>query len=388
MTDAAVVYTDVKDSAAAGRALGTQIREALGGYLPDALIVFASSSYDYRELLAALDSSCHPAVLVGCSSAGEFITASQGVESACAVALRASDMVFAASIGRGLRADTTQAANELVASFEGLDRHDFLYRSALILTDALAGHADSLVEHLTLHTAGTYQFFGGGAGDDGRFSTTHVFYGNEIVDDAVVALEILSNKPLGVGVCHGWQPASPRMRVTEAEGMRLVSVNATPAVEIFLDYAVQTNQTFDHENPLPFFIHNVIGIDDELEQRLRMPLVLNDDGSIVCAADVPNGATVQIMCSSAISAVDAAAIATQAALRQIEGYRPKVAFVFDCVATRLRLGHEFSTELAVVGGVLGETPFVGFNTYGQVARAEGQFSGFHNCTAVVCVIPE
>jgi len=25
---------------------------------------------------------------------------------------------------------------------------------------------------------------------------------------------------------------------------------------------------------------------------------------------------------------------------------------------------------------------------GQIARSEGQMSGFHNCTAVVCVIPE
>jgi hypothetical protein len=30
----------------------------------------------------------------------------------------------------------------------------------------------------------------------------------------------------------------------------------------------------------------------------------------------------------------------------------------------------------------------GFNSYGQIVRAEGQFSGFHNCTAVVCVFPD
>jgi hypothetical protein len=30
----------------------------------------------------------------------------------------------------------------------------------------------------------------------------------------------------------------------------------------------------------------------------------------------------------------------------------------------------------------------GENSYGQIVRAAGQFSGFHNCTAVVCVIPD
>jgi hypothetical protein len=29
----------------------------------------------------------------------------------------------------------------------------------------------------------------------------------------------------------------------------------------------------------------------------------------------------------------------------------------------------------------------GCNTHGQIARAEGQFEGFHNCTAVVCLLP-
>jgi hypothetical protein len=36
---------------------------------------------------------------------------------------------------------------------------------------------------------------------------------------------------------------------------------------------------------------------------------------------------------------------------------------------------------------LGEVPYAGFNTYGQIAQSAGQFSGFHNCTAVVCVLP-
>jgi hypothetical protein len=64
-----------------------------------------------------------------------------------------------------------------------------------------------------------------------------------------------------------------------------------------------------------------------------------------------------------------------------------VAFLFDCVATRLRLGQEFGVELAAVQNELGGVQFAGFNTYGQIAQCEGQFNGFHNCTAVVCVLP-
>jgi hypothetical protein len=140
----------------------------------------------------------------------------------------------------------------------GLARHDYVFRSALVLTDALAGQADDFVEQLTRLTAGTYQLCGGGAGDDAQFRRTHVFCGTEAATEAAVALEILSNKPLGISVDHGWQPASRPMRVTEAEGMRLASLNAVPAVEVFEEHAETTGQPFDTADPLPFFLHNVI----------------------------------------------------------------------------------------------------------------------------------
>jgi hypothetical protein len=76
-----------------------------------------------------------------------------------------------------------------------------------------------------------------------------------------------------------------------------------------------------------------------------------------------------------------------AALAQLKGQRPAAALFFDCAATRLRMGQTFGLELRSLEGALGPVPYAGSNTFGQIARAEGQFSGFHNCTAVVCVIP-
>jgi hypothetical protein len=84
----------------------------------------------------------------------------------------------------------------------------------------------------------------------------------------------------------------------------------------------------------------------------------------------------------------AAQQATRSALEALGGARPSAAFVFDCVATRLRMGNAFDDELRTCAELLHPAGFVGCNTYGQIARAEGQFGGFHNCTAVVCALPE
>jgi hypothetical protein len=382
-----VVYTSLENGSEAGRDLGTKIWDALAD-APDAVIIFASPKYDHRALLQALAEACGPKVMVGASSAGEFTRDVQGEGMACALALKGADARFAASVGRDLQRDAVAAARQIASGFAGHADHPHGYRSALVMADALAGHAEALVDELTVATAGQYQFFGGGAGDNAQFQHTVVFCGTEVFSDAAVALEILSEKPIGIGVSHGWQPASEAFRVTEAEGKRLISLNGFPAVEAFQHHAGATGQTIDTASPIPFFLHNILGIDVGAGHRLRVPLAVHEDGSVLCASEVPVGSLVRIMRSSENSAIDAAETATEAALQGLRSHPPKAALFFDCVATRLRLGDQFGFELGAVKDRLGGIDLAGCNTHGQIARASGQFDGFHNCTAVVCIFPE
>ncbi|MBI2771608.1 MAG: FIST C-terminal domain-containing protein [Burkholderiales bacterium] len=380
--------TAEKNSEAAGRQLGQEIRQGFDGAAPDAVVVFASAQHDYQAMLAALADAAGCEVIVGASSAGEYTNNARGEGMVSAMGLRAANsMKFSVGVGRELSVDPAGAAAQVVRGFHGVADSPMPYRSALVMTDALAGHTDALVEELTLATGGNYRFFGGGAGDDGLFQKTHIFAGREAVSNAVVALEILSEKPVGVGVSHGWEPAGEGLRVTESRGMTIVSLNGLPAIEAFKDFAQQTGQTLDLQAPMPFFLHNVVGIKSGEGYRLRVPLAINEDGSVACAAPVPEGAVVHLMKTTEQSAVNAARSAAGAALKALGGSKPGAAFVFDCVATRLRLGRAFEDELQACANLL-PNGFVGCNTYGQIARAEGQFGGFHNCTAVVCVLPE
>ncbi|MEO7020802.1 MAG: FIST N-terminal domain-containing protein [Ktedonobacteraceae bacterium] len=386
MTEIALAHTDLLNSHEAGSCLGLTLAASLSSP-PDVVLVFAAPTYEHAALLHALKETCHPRILLGCSSAGEFTSAISGEGLACALALRSSEMQFTAGVGRGLRDQGGQAAEALVSTFQGQNTHVYRYRTALVFADALAGQMDVLVERLTLLTAGTYQFAGGGAGDNAQFCSTPVFFGTEVLSDAVVALEILSNIPLGIGVRHGWLPVGPALRVTQADGAKLISVNAMPAVEVWQMHAEATGQHFDPANALPFFLHTIIGITTSSGYRLRVPLSVEPDGSVLCAAEIPVGATIHLMQTHTLSATEAAADALTTALAGLNGASPGVALFFDCVATRLRMGDAFGLELQTLHELLGSTCYVGCNTHGQIARAEGQFNGFHNCTAVVCIIP-
>jgi hypothetical protein len=388
MTESAVVFTRETNSTAAGNELGAKVRDGLSGQAPDALIVFASSQHDYVPLLEAIQNSCRPGALVGCSSAGEFVSGDRGEGSASVVGIRSGVMRFTAGLGRNLSGDRHAAAAEIASSFQGLSTHQYPYRAALLLADALAGYTDDFIEQLSVATLGNYRFFGGGAGDDAQFTKTHVFCGTEAFTDAAVALEILSTKPIGVGVSHGWEPASEPLRVTQAEGSTVISLNAIPAAEVFEEHAESTGQRFDRSAPIPFFLHNVLGIETGSGYKLRVPLAVLENGAIGCASDIPAGATVRIMKTTTQSAAEAATRAVNSALGDMRGTPPEVALFFDCVATRLRLGGDFGKEMDAVQSALGKIPYVGCNTYGQIARAEGQFSGFHNCTATVALLPD
>ena len=388
MNEAITALTTEKNSADAAARLSEEIRKAFNGGVADAIVVFASAQHDFEALLGGLAEHSGCRTIAGSSSAGEFTTAAQGEGYVSALAIRSDEMQFAIGLGTGVRADPAGAARQVASAFRGGEAAEYPYRSALVMTDALAGHADRMVEELTVATRGEYRFFGGGAGDDGLFKKTYVFAGTRAVTDAVVGMEILSRRPLGIGVSHGWVPASEPYRVTEARASRVVGLNGMPAADVVEAHAQATGQDLDRASPLPFFLHNIIGIRSAGDYRLRVPLAINADGSIDCAADVPEGSIVHLMKTSEDSAVLAASQATKAALDALGGLRPKAALVFDCVATRLRLGRAFGNELKACADLLQPAGFVGCNTYGQIARAEGQFGGFHNCTAVVCVMPE
>lgn len=387
MTKSVVVFSGKEDSIQAGNDLGKQITTDLKSP-PDVIIIFGSSSYDFEKLLKAVKKSCNSKIIVGSSSAGEFTSEQFSTDSVCAVAIKSEDIQFNAGIAKGISGGRQQVADELSKALKGNSDFKFRYHSAMIFADALSGYTDELIDMLTEKTGGIYQFFGGGAGDNANFKKTFVFYGDKVYSDAAVILEILSQKPVGIGVSHGWQPVGDKMKATEVDGMKLISLNAMPAVEAIEEFAEKTGQSFDKENPIPFFLHNVLGVEVSGGYKLRVPLVVLEDGSVILASDIPKGATVKFMSTDVGSSKDAAFKAANSALSQLEGNKPSVALFFDCVATRLRMGNDFGFELEQVKTAMKEVSYAGCNTYGQVARVDGQFSGFHNCTAVVCVIPE
>jgi len=62
--------------------------------------------------------------------------------------------------------------------------------------------------------------------------------------------------------------------------------------------------------------------------------------------------------------------------------------VFDCAHRQLILGIRFPESVDRFKKVLPGVPLIGWETYGEIRLEPRQFSGFHNTTAVVLLLPK
>ncbi len=138
-----------------------------------------------------------------------------------------------------------------------------------------------------------------------------------------------------------------------------------------------------------FLMSHILGVSYAPEQyKLRVPLWKEPDGTLVCAAEVPQGALTRIMAAEDEAIIRSGQHAVELAQARLGSVPYAGALVFECVATRLRLGGQFAEEVAGMKQALGDVPFIGCNSYGQLARVSGEFTGLMDATALVCLIPE
>jgi hypothetical protein len=384
------VSTDFHTAAAVAEALKMASNPL--GSAPTLGILFASPRHDLSSALAAAR-QLHPGtVFVGSTTAGE-ITERGLTKGGMAVLLLASDeMVLDVRTARKVKADPAGAASALCLGFAEAARRaadrGWSASSTVLLVDGLNGAGETLVEGVRGATRRFQQVVGGAAGDDGAFRATHVGAGAEAAPDAAAAVHVFSQKPWGVGVDHGLRPTTGKMVVTKAEKNVVHQLDGRPAFEIYREYAAKRGITLSPQAAGNFLIGNELGIYffDQLH-RARAPLSVGPDGSLTCAAEIPQGASVCILDGEPDAMVAAASRAAQEARRNLGGGEPAGVLLFDCVCRGMILDGQFGREIEAVRAAFPGVPVAGFLTYGEIARVKGRMDGWHNTTAVVAAIP-
>jgi hypothetical protein len=230
------------------------------------------------------------------------------------------------------------------------------------------------------------------AGDDITYVQTYQFHGTgagvEIMSDAVVGIGIGSDKPIGIGIAHGWRKDGPAMVVTSSKDSRVYELDGEPALDVLLRRLGMDESVVDDGDAFRdiAFLHP-LGLSRRSGEDLRV-IHAGDrsDRSLVCLADVPQGALAWLMEGDHESLLEGASRASGQALEVLGGQPPLGLLMFDCAARRVMLGDEgIEQENAEIVKAVGAAPFAGFYTNGEIARVRGAL-GMHHFTLVTLAL--
>jgi hypothetical protein len=362
----------------AQRGLGKQ--PALFGFL------FSAPDRDLGSVLKAATEASGCANIIGASTAGEFTEAGLSHGGVVVMLVSGDGTTCRTAMARGLAEDHGKVAAELDSAVFGARQaaasRDQRRLTTVLLTDGLAGKGEELVVELH-ERAQAAQIVGGAAGDEGAFIETRVGCGSEAASDAAAAAHIFSARPWGVGVGHGLRPTTKPMRVTKASGNVVHQVNNAPAFEIYKAHAAQRGVKLTPSGASPYMIANELGIHffDKIS-RARAPLSVGADGSLTCAAAIPEGAMISILDGEPDAMITAAVAAAEEAREHLTGATSRCP-AFDCVCRGMIQREDFPAEIAAVRKGFRRRARGGIFTYGEIARYTGRLEGWHNTTAVV-----
>ena len=354
---------------------------------PKLLVLMAAPRYDLATLAAGLRESLPDSPLIGCSSSGEIASCGALTQAVVLWALGGSGIStstgWGTSEGQGLRAAASQAARCL-ETLEQQRAHTVL----MLLSDGLGGDQMEVVRGAYDIATVEVPLVGGCAGDYLAMRRTLQLHDQRVMQGAVVAAAITSDRPLGVGVSHGWTPISEPMLVTGSRDTVLATLDDKPALDVFLDFfqppeAVRN----DPEAFADFAATHPIGI--RRRERIEMRHITGFDASsrsLIMVAEVPQGALAFLTEGDFNSVLGAAAQSCESAIAALGGSAPQGLLLFDCVSRRSVFSEErVQEETDLIRRCSDGIPMAGFYTYGEIARTKGA-GGFHNQTLVTLAI--
>ncbi|GAA2391827.1 bifunctional diguanylate cyclase/phosphodiesterase [Dactylosporangium salmoneum] len=199
---------------------------ALEGRRPAAVFVFCSGGHDPAAVLAGVRAEAGPdAVVAGGTGFGELTPAGATQHGVAVAALGGEGFTVrahAAGIGElGARAAGAEAARVMA----GLDAP---HAALLLLSDGTAVGPQEVVR-------GAYSVVGAAVPlVGGLTSDSRQLCGDQVLTNSVVGVALGSDRPIGIGIAHGWRRIEPPLVVTRSGEGRIYEFDGEPALDVLM----------------------------------------------------------------------------------------------------------------------------------------------------------
>ncbi len=251
-----------------------------------------------------------------------------------------------------------------------------------LLFDAMVPNVATLLDELYLRLANRVHYMGANAGSETFKPIPCLFDGSRIAQDGVLAV-LLKGHP-GAVLEHGYAAPAQTLTATATEGNRIIQIDWRPAFEVYQEMArAQYGVEIDQQNFYQYAVHFPFGILRANGATLvRIPVALEQDGSLFCVGEVPPNALLTLLAAPAVKSAET----VDTLVKGLAALGPGTGEVllFYCAGRRLHLNVQAAEdELRMFADRARASQIAGALSLGEIgAASQWDYPLFHNATLV------
>ncbi|XZF12789.1 FIST signal transduction protein [Chitinophagaceae bacterium MMS25-I14] len=319
-----------------------------------------------------------------CSTAGEICNTNVYDDSVSVAVMQFDGTPIAThAVKIGEEESIYEAGERLLQQF---DKKDLSY--LFILSDGSKVNGSELVNVLNDSLGPDILVTGGLAGDGSNFSSTLASLNATPEEGMIIGVGFYGDRiKINHGSKGGWEMFGLEKTVTRSIGNILYEMDHKSALDIYKKYLGAEAESLPG-SALLFPLG--LTLPDTGEQVVRTILSINqDEGSMIFAGDIPEGAQVRFMKANFDKITNAASDAAQQSLPADDGH-PQLALLISCVGRKLILQSRTEEEVEAVDEVFDhKTMLAGFYSYGEISPAvNGGQCRLHNQTMTITTFYE
>lgn len=254
-----------------------------------------------------------------------------------------------------------------------------------MIFDSMIPTIATILDEIYLTLADRVRYMGANAGSE-TFQPMPCLFDNDrqVSNGALVML--LPDHP-GAVTEHCYQAPEQVLSATSTEGNRIISIDWRPAFEVYQEVVkAQYNVTINRENFYQLAVHFPFGImRANNEIIVRMPVALEEDGSVFCVGEVPPNALLTLLQAPAVDSLQTVEKLAQG-LRDLGGALAGGSILtFYCAGRRIHLGERAECELTEIQQATGAMQVAGALSLGEIGHSmQWGYPSFHNGAIVCC----
>ena len=263
--------------------------------------------------------------------------------------------------------------------------------TAFVFVDGLTANIVMFLQKMFQTLGTSVHYVGGGAGSLSLKQAPVLFTPECAFQDA--ALVAVSPLKSGLGVRHGWERLAGPVVATRTEKNVIAELNWQSAFDVYRDVVEEdSGKQFDGTNFMDLAKSYPLGMLREgVEDVVRDPLSVNDDGEIVSVGEVPENTAMYILKGNPEDLPVAAGRAAEESMQSIDS-DIRTCMVVDCISRPLYLGDDISKELEAVKSHVSkeenEVELFGVFSLGEISSYGEGLPEFFNKTIVVGALHE